>query len=158
MENNMNKLEIEKQIEKIFIENKIIYRKLPIDDNDLNYFIQIPAIGDLKPLKRIHAYFYADFDDNTINLIIPNVYKISDKDDISYILEIINKTNLKNAVGLFAITEGEESQIIYRDDVNCGENFCNLSNKLVMAQFALFTTQLSYLFEQLDKGNKKHGD
>lgn len=152
--NKMKRIQIQTKIEKIFSELGIQYKRLDLDDEDLNYELKITTEGDLKPLNYIHCISYLDFDRNTINTIIPNIYSVSNEDNITRLYETMNKVNMKTLTGVFNLFQSddrEKKQIIFRSTINCGENFSEIDTTFNKDYIFSLIFSLSYFFKELLK-------
>lgn len=159
MVNNMNNMkETKEKLEKIFFDLGIKFTYLDgLNDDDLNYELLISSTGVLKPLKLIHCICYYNFESNTINIIVPNIYKISRRDDVDLLYKIVNDANLHIDMGSFSIFENEKiksKQIVYRTTYKCGENLDNLTKLSFDEQIKYLLSNILYIFYLLKKGEE----
>ena len=149
------KIEIQSKIEEIFSNSKIKYTYLnDVEDNDLNYDVWISVGGILSPLKFIQALCYISFEDNTLNFMVPNIYKITQEDNITQLYKIINKANIELSTGVFGVVEissTKSKQIIYKSTYNCEENFCNLTTTSFEEQINNIISNIIYIFGELKR-------
>ncbi|SOY32197.1 hypothetical protein AMURIS_04955 [Acetatifactor muris] len=139
--------DIKNKIESIFNSLHIKYQILDFPDNDLNYTLQVSTIGKLKALKSINCMLYLRRIDYSLNIMVANIYKIKESENILDIYELLNDLNLKISSGNFMIYGDSTKQIIYKASVNCGNNFSELDSHLVKFHLVYF---ISYLEELLD--------
>lgn len=156
--NNMK--ETKEKLEKIFFDLGIKFTYLDyLDDNDLNYELLIPSTGVLKPLKLIRSICYYNFENSTVNILVPNVYKISseNKEDIDLLYKIVNDVNLHIVMGSFSILETKTTkskQIVYRTTYKCGENLDNFTKSSFDEQINFLLSNISYIFSLLKKDDE----
>lgn len=152
MVNNMrNYSNIRLKLEKIFQSLEMEYSILEMEDDDLNYSIQINTVKKLKPLNSINGMLYLNGKDMSMNLIVGNIYKCDNDDDLLSIYEIINQTNIRTNIGNFNLIGNSPKQIFYKSSVNCGYNFSDLNDELVKLQLDIFTDALEKLLNSLKK-------
>lgn len=137
------------KIESIFKSLHITYKILDLEDKDINYFIQVSTIGKLKSLNSISCMLYLKEIDHSLNIVVANIYKIKQNENVLEIYELINTLNLKIASGNFMIYGDAPKQIIYKSSVNCGDNFLELDENLVKFQIVSFISYLEDLLDQL---------
>ena len=142
-----NKLKLE--IEGIFNSLDISYSILDFQDSDLNYNIQINTIGKLKPLNSITCVLYLCLSDTSINLIVGNIYRIYNDNNLLLLYEAINNINMSISNGNFILTNDTPKQIFYKSSMNCGNEFLNLDDKLVATQINTFVSALESLLDSL---------
>lgn len=87
----------------------------------------------------------------SMNLIVGNIYKCDNDDDLLSIYEIINQTNIRTNIGNFNLIGNSPKQIFYKSSVNCGYNFSDLNDELVKLQLDIFTDALEKLLNSLKK-------
>lgn len=158
----MNYKKTQRKAEKVFKELGIefLMEDFNKSDKDLNYLIHITTMGGLKPLNYIKALIYFNFSVFSMNLLIANIYKIEESENINELYSIINKINLNISSGSFGIFEYDEcgnhklSQIIYKSSINCGDDFSDLDKDLVASQLTAFINALPQLFDLMDERYK----
>lgn len=152
--NNMK--ETKEKLEKIFFDLGIKFTYLDyFNDDDLNYELLISPTGVLKPLKTIRSICYYNFEDNTINILVPNIYKIDNEDNISSLYKIVNDANLHTVMGSFSIFENDitkSKQIVYRTTYKCEENFDNFTKSSFEDHIESLILNISYIFHLIKKG------
>ncbi len=141
--------ELKSRIEGIFDSLEIKYSILELEDTDLNYKIQISTIGKLKPLNSITCVFYLCEADMSINLIVGNIYRVYEENDLLFLYKTINSINMSIINGNFILTDDSPKQIFYKSSVNCGDNFSDLDVGLVGFQLNIFTSALERLIDSL---------
>lgn len=136
-------------IENIFRKLHISYRFVDLeDDNDLNYFIKINTKEKLsKGLKEIDAFLYLHEENSSLHFFVFNIYKCDEKDILLNVYEIINIVNRNILMGNFLLED--KNQIIYRNAINCGSDFCALNEHLIKNQIDIFLGGLENLFSKL---------
>lgn len=152
--NKIKRMQIQTKIEKIFRKLGIQYNILDLNDEDLNYELKITTEGALKSLNYIRCISYLDFNRNTINTIVPNIYSVSNEDNITHLYEIMNKVNMKNLTGVFNLfqsDDGEKKQVIFRSTINCGEDFCEIDTSFTKDYILSLFFSLSYFFKEILK-------
>lgn len=155
-----NRKETKEKLEKIFFDLGIKFAYLDyLNDNDLNYELLIPSVGVLKPLKLIRSICYYNFENSTINIIVPNIYKISseNKDDVDLLYKIVNDVNLHIMMGSFSILENETTkskQIVYRTTYKYEENLGNFTKSSFNEQIKFLLSNISYIFPLLKKDDE----
>lgn len=143
------------KIESIFKELHIEYSLLNLNDDDLNYDIQINTTGKLKLLGQINCILYFNNIDCSMNLIVGNIYRIQNNENILPLYEMLNEINQMQRAGNFTISNiKDHRQIFYRCSVLCGKNFSELDKNLVDFHFRNFTSSLEILLEYLKKLRK----
>lgn len=149
--------ELKNKVESILKALDVKYDLLNINkDDDLTYCIQISTIGELKPLNSITCVLYFQEFDYSMNLLVGNIYKIAEDENIFPLYEIVNNANIHILYGKFVIFGDEAKEIIYRGVINCGKDFCELNESLVRYQLILFTTSLEEILKSLkQKGTKE---
>ena len=144
------------QLEPILSSLHISYKRLPINDGDLNYSICINTAGKLKSLNTISCTLYLHKADFSCNLIVGNIYNISHNEDLIKLYEIINKISFRTRIGNFLIHDIDgKKQLIYKSSINCGREFCELTSELIQLQIKEFTDCLEYLLFQLIDNRRK---
>lgn len=141
--------QIKTKIENIFNSLEINYSILDLQDDDLNYRIQISTIGKLKPLNSITCIFYLCSVDTSINLMVGNIYRVNEDKEMLFLYEIINNINMSISNGNFILTTDSPKQIFYKSSVNCGDGFSDLDNELVAFQLSIFISALEKLLDTL---------
>lgn len=142
------------KIEKIFKELKISYEYVDFDDNDINYIISFNTYGRLKSLNSIRGILYLHHADFSLNLVVPNIYTLSDSDeslDTLDLYEITNDLNSELLYGGFFIEDNKN--IFYKSSLNCNNEYIGLNDKILMRQINIFVNGLEKLFTII----KKHG-
>ncbi len=142
------------KLEEIFASLNIKYEYQDLDDEDLNYFIIFDTPeGRLKALKSIGGVLYLSPEYNTLSMLILNVYKFKESDNIESFYRIINLVNTKLSYGNFSVYEEKdgESQIIYRCSIHCGNDFSVLDEQMVKSIIVNFVLGLDELFEHIFK-------
>lgn len=152
MVNNMkNYKELKDKIESLFKLLDIKFKNIDLRDNDLNYDIEIEAVGKLTILNSINCMLYLTESDYTINLLVGNIYRINRGENISDLYEILNKQNIHISNGNFYIFGEEERQVVYRSSISCGKDFSGLTEDLLKLQIISFTIALEELLTELKK-------
>lgn len=143
---------LKSKIETIFRALRVEYSILELQDNDLNYSIQINTIGKLKPLNSISCIFYLCEFDMSINLIVGNIYRANDDDNLLFLYKVINEINMYINNGNFTLINDSPKQIFYKSSLNCGTDFSNLNDELVKYQLNVFISALERLLDSLKNG------
>lgn len=159
MVNNMKVNEITKAcIERIFENIKIEYEYIDLEDDDLNYLISFNTsrFGKLKVKNDISGILYLSAVDNTLNMMVLNIYKLSDADDINAFYKYLNNLNQKVARGRYTIDDNSK-QIIYRVTSNCGDEFEGLNEDLISLQLTSFMYGLEDLINWIAKEKEVNG-
>lgn len=155
--NMKNYNEVRNKIESILTSLNIDYTFLNLEDDDLNYSIDIPTLSNkLKLLNSIHSIMYL-CDDFTLNFISPNIYVIKNDEELSPYYEIINDANISLTSGSYTIFDAKDCNVIvYRSSINCGNEFSELNEELIRLHILLFLSSLEDLLEALKKLRKDH--
>ena len=138
---------IRDEIEKIFLELKVTYKYVEFEDDDINYVITFNTYGKLKSLNSVRGVLYLHSIDFSLNLLVPNVFTLSDTDDVIDTLDIyeaVNDINSGLPYGSFLIEENKH--IFYRSSINCGENYMGLNEGILKRQLDIFIGGLENLF------------
>lgn len=153
---NVNKTK--EKLERIFSDLDIKFTYLDyFNDDDLNYELLISSTGVLKPLKTIRSICYYNFEDNTINILVPNIYKIDNEDNIGSLYKILNEANLHIVMGSFSIIENDitkSKQIVYRTTYKCEENLDNFTKSSFEEQLESLILNISYMFHLIKKDDE----
>lgn len=152
VKNMRNCDKLKSKMKEIFNSLEIEYSILEFSDDDLNYEIQVSTIGKLKPLNSITCILYLCEFDMSINLIVGNIYRVYDESDLLSLYRIINSINMSINNGNFILSDDSPKQIIYKSSVNCGDDFAELDDELVIFQINIFVGALERLLDLL-KGN-----
>lgn len=139
------------KIESYFKELEIVYDYIDLQDDDINYILNISTIGKLKPLNSIPCMLYFSETDFSMNLIVLNIYNIKKNDDTLKLYKIVNEANTETKIGNFTIIANESGnkKIVYRSLVNCGNDFSNLSKRLIKFQILSFISPLEKILFSL---------
>lgn len=130
--NTQNYKEIRLKFEDILHSLGYSFEELNIDDEDINYSIDIVPTGNLKKLNSIDALMYLTPNTYYIYLLIGNIYKFQKSEDIDPFYKLINTVNESISGGTFTINEITR-QILYSSSIYCGQNFKEMSkNKVVL--------------------------
>lgn len=141
-------------VESIYNSLEIKFEKLNLNDNDLNYILNISTVGKLKLLNTITCLMYFSESDFSMTFIVTNIYIIENTNNLAAIYNIINETNSNISNGNFSIYTGKENlQIVYRSRAYCGDNFSYLNEKLLKFEIIPFCRELSNLILSLIKVN-----
>ena len=141
-----NNIFTQENIEAILESINVVYERINLHDNDINYLIKYKAYGKLEPLNSISALLFFSPQNHTSNLIVMNIYKIENPEVLSVCYKTINSVNLTITGGSFSITEGEKHQIIYRSTINCA---FNLESEMISKQLSDSIVAIEKLFELL---------
>lgn len=143
------------KVETIFKDLHMEYEFLDFGDEDLNYDVNINTTGKLKTLGRINCILYFNDNDYSMNLIVANIYRIRNDENILYLYEILNKINQMQRTGNFTIFNIKDTQqICYRCSVICGKEFSELNKALVEFHFQSFISSLEILLKYLKEIKK----
>lgn len=131
MEKNTQKYnELESKLNIFFTELTYTFEKVDLGDDDLNYIVSIDTSGALIKLNTIDVLLYASIKLSSLCLLIENIYRFSDDEDITPFYKKINNANELANGGNFIINE-KSRQIIYSSSIYCGSDFKELSiNKI----------------------------
>ena len=141
---------LEKQIESIFSSLYITYKKLHLNDGDINYSIRIHPTGKLSSIGQRSCTLFLHKKDFTSNLVVGNICNIDKSYDLIPLYEIINKFNMITRLGNLLLHDIDgNKQLIYKSSVSCGRDFCELTSELIKFQINEFTTCLEYILFQL---------
>lgn len=158
MVRNMERYEaleqLKRKIELIFERLKINYELLDLEDEDINYDIEFNANGKYKAVGRINGILYFHHNDYSLNLIISNIYRLKESDNLSFFYELINNLNINFTYGKFYVLT-DKTQIIYRSNVSCGENYLLLNESLLQTHLDIFIDALEILFESIRSKNNE---
>ncbi len=141
------------KMKKIFDSLQIEYSMLELNDDDLNYRIQISTIGRLKPLNSITCVLYLCETDMSMNLLVGNIYRVNNESNLLFLYKTINDINMSISNGNFVLTDDSPKQIFYRSSVNCGDDFSDLDEELVRYQIISFISALERLLELLKESS-----
>ena len=143
--------ELKKKLELALEKLQIKYDILTLNDEDLNYSIQVSTLGKLKILNSINCILYFDEDNFSMHLLVGNIYNIKKADNKLDIYRIINHINFNTPIGNFTIFGDDKEQIIYRSTVPCGKNFNTLDEELIKFMIIPFIISLEELINLLMK-------
>lgn len=145
------------KIEKIFEELGIEYKSVDMDDEDINYCIEFKADGPLAAIGVIRGFIYFHHNDYSMNIIITNIYKFENERNFSFFYELINNINIILSYAKFYIPTNK-SQIIYRSEISCGNEYECLNENLIRKQISNCTNALEMLLECVRKKEKLSDD
>ena len=123
------------------------------NDKDINYIIEVPTNGILKPLNRVMCFFYLHKEDFSCNLLGLNIYSLTEKDNLEQIYSLINSINFSNSMGSFVVFE--DKKIIYKSSINCGLDFNEISKDLIATQIIRYTSELEKLYKKMSSKKDK---
>lgn len=135
-------------LENLFNEFNIRYEYIDINDDDVNYLINIQYHDSdiIKSIGSINAIIYCSTKENSITIGCTSLYKLVDSDSLLSTLIAINNANQKILYGnIFLRKSNNEISYYYRnnfnniiDDLN-HKNFGIIINSLLSAVINLFS-------------------
>lgn len=115
------------------------------DDDDINYDISFEAPEPFKFVDTLQGIMYANIKENSITLIVINIYNIPKKKSITPFYRLVNDVNNTILHGKFSVRE-DIRQIIYTASVDCGDNFIDLSANKIKLLVNDYSENLMSLF------------
>ena len=81
-------------------------------------------------MNKISVLLYSNIKYNSVYLLIENIYRFSDDEDVTPFYKIINTANELCDTGTFIINE-KTKQILYSSSIYCGSDFNELSSNKI---------------------------
>lgn len=124
---------------------KITFKVLDLEDDDINYevYFSVPKLS--KSLGSLQGVMFANLIENSITLIVVNIYNIPSKKNITPFYKLVNDVNNIIAHGKFSVKK-DIRQIFYRASIDCGENFQDLTAKKIQLLIDDFGENIMPLF------------
>lgn len=116
-----------KHFENILTDLNYSFNKLSFDnDDDINYDVSINTTGFLSKLQSINVLIYLNFSSYSIHILIGNIYRFDQNEDMNPFYKKVNDANEIISGGSFTVNE-RLRQILYSSSIYCGNEFSELS-------------------------------
>lgn len=123
------------------------------EDDDVNYIIYINASKTFPALEALPALLYANIKENSITILVLNLYAFQKKERISPYYKLVNDVNTTILHGKFSVRK-DIKQIIYNASIDCGDNFIALDEKKITILVDDFLENLFHLFAHIKRYKK----
>lgn len=124
-------------------------------DDDLNYEVSFSAPKPFKFLDVLQGIVFANIIENSITLIVVNIYNIPSSKNISSFYKLVNDVNNIIIHGKFSVMK-DIRQIIYRASIDCGDDFQDLTEKKIQLLADDYAENLIPLFSAIKKNDIKN--
>lgn len=156
MEKNTKKYDfIRNKFEECLRSLKFTYKAIDLEDDDINYDVRFHAPKLFKSLGSLQGVMFANLNENSITLIVVNIYNIPSERNITPFYKLVNDVNNVIMHGKFSVKK-DIRQIIYRASVDCGENFLDLTEKKIKLLIDDFGDNIMPLFMAIYQNDIKN--
>lgn len=143
----MNLLDTKKHIEKILDELKIEYNQINLEDEDINYFLEIDGekyIPELRNVGALNTLMYINVVKETVTIFCGNLYRECSKESIIKIINVANSVN--NLITYGKIFVDNKGNVIYQNTfpLNDLEKISTYINAFVLAVWLFYCEMKKY--------------
>lgn len=116
---------IEKNILNQLDKLHISFKKLELDDEDINYYLDIDLkyfVEELKNVGKVGLFMVVNSERQTVNMICNTLYKECEKDSLIKIINVSNAVN--NIITYGKLFVDSKGRVVYQNAVQlCEETF-----------------------------------
>lgn len=137
----------EKIIEKKLDDLRITYEQINLEDEDINYFLEIDAkryIEEFKDVGSIQALMYINVEKETITIFGGNIYRECEKESIMKVINVANSVN--NTITYGKIFIDNKGRVIYQNTfpVNDSEKIGTYIKAFIIAVWFFYCEMKKY--------------